>query len=276
MKKDNDRIREIDIWRIIKVVWHRLWAVILVAALGGTLAFAYASYAIKPKYQASTLMYVNTGDLSVGNASIISAASLSTAQRLVDTYVVILNSRTTLEAVIEQAGLQGKYSYEALKSMIHAEAVNDTEIFQVTVVSTNAQEAANIANTIYPVLKEKIQAIMGVESVEMVDRAVPNPRKVSPNTTRYTAIGIIVGAVACAVLLVLIDFFDDVIRSEEDVKQVIDAPILAAIPDLLDSGHGGRGYGYGYGNSTAHTTPSQTKNNTKPVSDPQRKGGTRS
>ncbi|MBR3289463.1 MAG: hypothetical protein IKI63_01645 [Clostridia bacterium] len=248
MSKENGNIREIDIWRIIKVIWHRLWAVILVAALGGVIAFTYATYSIQPRYQTSTLMYVNNNAISMNSSKglTVSASSLSAAQGLVDTYVVILNTRKTLMAVLEKAGLEKKYSYSALKSMIYAEAVNGTEIFQVTVTSTDPEEAALIANTIAAVLPEKIADIMDGSLVRVVDYAVVNNAKISPNTTRYATIGIIVGAVACAALLVLIDFFDDVIRGEEDLRQVLDVPILAAIPNLLNSNNS-RSYGYGYG-----------------------------
>ena len=252
MNEENGKIREIDVWRIIKVIWHRLWAVILVAALGGVLAFAYATYSIKPRYQTSTLMYVNNNAISVNGSRglTVSASSLTAAQGLVETYVVILNTRKTLSAVLEKSGLDDKYSYSQLKSMIHAEAVNGTEIFEVTVTSTNPEEAALIANTIAAVLPDKIADVMDGNLAKVVDYAVVNNRKVSPNATRYATVGIVVGAVACAALLVLIDFFDDVIRGEEDVKQVLDAPILATIPNLLDSSNS-RTYGYGKPQSRA-------------------------
>ena len=243
MNNEQGKVREIDVWRIIKVIWHRLWAVILVAAMGGAIAFAYATYSIKPKYQASTLMYVNNNALSVsGQRFTISASNLSAAQGLVNTYVVILNTRKTLTAVLEKSGLQNKYSYSQIRSMIHAESVDNTEIFQVTVTSTNAEEAARIANTIAAVLPEKIGDVMDGNLAKVVDYAVVNNGKVSPNTNRYVIIGIVLGAVACAVLLVIIDYFDDVIRSEEELKQVMDVPSLAAIPDLLDPSHANTGY----------------------------------
>lgn len=270
MNKENGKVREIDVWRIIKVIWHRLWAVILVAILGGVIAFTYATYSIKPKYQTSTLMYVNNNAISMNSSKgfTVSASSLSAAQGLVDTYVVILNTRKTLTAVLEKSGLDSKYSYGQLKSMIYAEAVNGTEIFQVTVTSTDPEEAALIANTIAAVLPEKIADIMDGSLVRVVDYAVVNNWKVSPNTTRYATIGIIIGAVACAALLVLIDFFDDIIRSEEDVKQVLDAPILAAIPDLLNP-NVNRTYGYGKPQPPA-------KSNAKDTPAGQQKGGARS
>ena len=52
-------------------------------------------------YTASALMYVNNNSLSVGSTKVsLSYSDLTAAKSLVDTYVVILNARTTLNEVI--------------------------------------------------------------------------------------------------------------------------------------------------------------------------------
>ena len=71
-------------------------------------------------------MYVNNSNLSVGSTS-ISLTDLNAAQSLVDTYIVILKSRPTLEDVIEKANVS--YTYEQLESMISASSVDGTEGF---------------------------------------------------------------------------------------------------------------------------------------------------
>ena len=66
------------------------------------------------------------------------------ARNLVDTYIIILNSRKTLNKVNNEAGLD--YDYEDLESMISADAVNHTELFSIAVTSEDPEEAALIAN----------------------------------------------------------------------------------------------------------------------------------
>ena len=100
-------------------------------------------------------MYVNnTQDASKP----ISNSELSAAQSLVDTYVVILNSRTTLDQV--RAAARVTYTDRELQKMIQAQAVNSTEVFEVTVTSEDPQEAQKIANTIAQVLPSRISSVV--------------------------------------------------------------------------------------------------------------------
>ena len=87
------------------------------------------------------------------------------------------------------------YSYGQLKSMISASAVSETEIFQITVTARDPREAAKIANCISEILPKRVADIIDGASMEVVDSAVPDLQRVAPSITKYTAIGLILGAV---------------------------------------------------------------------------------
>lgn len=242
MKKeaqDNDYI-EIDLLRLVKALWRRAWAIVLAMLIFGGAAFSYAYFLITPMYRASALMYVNNSSISVGNTS-VSLADLSASQSLVQTYLVIMKTRLTLNEVIEQADLA--YTYEQLSGMISASAVDETEIFQINVTSPNPMEAELIANTLVEVLPKKIEEIMDGSSARAVDYAVVPTRKSSPNITRYTAMGLMAGFVISCGIIVLLELLDEQIHDEEYLIQTYDLPVLAGIPDLLStktrSGYGG-------------------------------------
>ena len=80
--------------------------------------------------------------------------------------------------------------------------------------------------------------------MEVVDSAIPELGKVAPNITIYTAIGMILGVLAAVVVLVIFALMDDTIHDEDYVLQNYDCPILAKVPNLLNSG--GKHYGYYY------------------------------
>ena len=179
-----------------------------------------------------------------GSKLSISASDLTAAKRLVETYIVILNTRTTLNDVIEQSGVS--YSYDQLKKMISASSVNSTEIFSVEVTSTSPQEAELLANTIARVLPEKIASVVDGSSVRIVDTAVVPSKKAAPSTGKNTMLGFLLGAVlACGVVVVLY-LMDDKIHSADYLLSTYDLPMLAVIPDLTQDGDDGY-YGYGYG-----------------------------
>ncbi len=248
LKKNADNSYEIDLIALFKALWKRIWIIIVSAIVVGAAFFAYSKARITPKYSASTMLYVNNGGTIDVKSYKISASDLSTAQSLVSTYLVILTSRTCLNEVIAEAGLN--YSYEALVSMISASAVDETEIFRVTVTSTSAEEAKLIANTIADVLPEKISDIVDGSSVRVVDYAVTNNTRISPNYSRYAIIGAVVGAVVSVILIIIVQLADDIIHNDEYITETYpDLPLLATIPDLTT--HNKNAYSYGPKNKIA-------------------------
>ncbi len=240
-EKSNREYYTIDLLHIVKSLWQRAWLIIICGLLAAAVGFSIATFAITPEYSSSILLYVNNSSFSLGNTSFsISASEITAAQSLVKTYSEILDNRTTLERVIDKADLD--YSYAELSAMISASSSNDTEIMKVTVVTDNPKEASKIANCIAEVLPVRISEIIDGASMEVVDYAVPNNNKVSPSITKFTAVGLVLGVVLCVLMLSVAAMLDDTIHNEEYVLQTYDYPILAKVPDLLNSGN--KKYGY--------------------------------
>jgi capsular polysaccharide biosynthesis protein len=244
---DNESLDdEIDLLELLKVLLNKIWLIIIVTVLCAAAAFGITAGLIRPKYTASTLLYVNNSNLSVGSASFsISNADLSAAQKLVDTYVVILTSRRVLNDVIAEAGVN--YTYEELCDLIKAEAVNNTEVFEVEVTTHSPQESELIANTIARVLPDKIAEVVNGSDVKIVDYAVIPAKKSSPSFTKNTAIGALAGFVIVCAVIVVRYLLDDSIQTEDYLTETYpDIPLLAVIPDLSNSKKSGYGY-YSYG-----------------------------
>ena len=241
LEKKNEEF-EIDLLELALVLWHKLWIIIIVTILGAGIAFGYTFAFIKPEYTASTLLYVNNSDISVGSASFsISNADLSAAQKLVDTYVVILKSRRVLNEVIAESGTS--YTYEQLSKKISAASVNNTEVFRITVTTSSPQESEKIANIIARVLPDKISDIVLGSDVKVVDYAIIPSERSTPSYSKNTAIGAMAGLVLACAAIIIGYLLDDSIQSEDYLTTTYpDIPLLAVIPDLVDS----KGSGYRY------------------------------
>ena len=243
MERKDDGTIEIDLLRILQIFWKKAWFIVLMALLCGVLGFCYSTFCMTPKYQSKALVYVNNQTLSFGSSSVsISSQDITASQSLVDTYIVILKTRKTLNEVIKRANLDK--TYESLDRMVSAAAVNGTEVFTITVTSTNPYEAELIVNTIADVLPEKITEVVTGSSAKIVDYGVVNTNKVSPVRTKYAAIGILIGAVIACGILVILDLMNDLIQDESCLERY-KIPILAAVPDLLGAA-AGRKYGKKY------------------------------
>ena len=230
---------EIDLKHLAGVVLRRAWIIILVGILLGAIAFGYAHFFVTPTYSSHTKLYVNnTYETSSG---VYSPAQLVAAQYLAETYMVILESRSVLEQVQQRTGLN--YSQAQLKNMISAAAVNETEVFQVTVTCTNYEHAAIIAAVITEVLPDAISAVVDGSSVRVVERAIENPNPVGPNYQRYAMAGGLVGVILTVAIVVLLELLNKSIDSEEYLSRVYsDVPLLAVIPGDIGKNSGYKNY----------------------------------
>lgn len=246
----SNNVYTIDIVHILKCLWKRAWLIALVSILTAAIAFSYAFFFVPPKYSSAVKLYVNNTSVSLGNSKIsITPSEISAAQSLIKTYIAILKSRSTLEAVIERADVD--YTVRQLYSMITAGSVNDTEIMLVTVTTTNPEIACKIANVIAKVLPIRISEIIDGSSMEVVDSAVSNKAKVSPNFTKYAFAGFALGFIMMIGIIIIIDSLDDTIHDDDYILNQYGCPVLGKVQNLNLSSSKSYKYNYYYGRSSS-------------------------
>ena len=244
-------VQEIDLLKLLKVLWKRVWLIVAAAFLGGVAFFVYTFFFITPQYQSSALLYVNNNSLDIGSTKLnITSGDISASSSLINTYCVILKSRTTLE----QARFEGElpYTYEQLKAKVNGSAEGSTPIFKITVTDPNPEMAANICNTVVEIMVDPSSGISGIvegSSVSVIDYAVVARSASSPSYMKNTAIGMLIGFVLACGVVILISLMDTTIREEGYLlEKYKDIPILATVPDLIEDLE--ETY-YGYGSAYA-------------------------
>ena len=252
-KRNSDAI-EIDLGRIWRAIWHRAWMVMVVSLLCMAIAVGFTKFFITPEYEASSMFYVNNNSISVGDTSLsISQGDITAAKSLVDTYIVILNSREFLESVLVRAH-ETHLAPVHLRDMISAKAVNSTEIFQVTVTSEDPKQALTLATAITQELPNRIDKVVEGSKAVVVDRPIIPTTPASPSYPTNALLGFVIGFFLTVIIIALREIFDVTIRSQEDVEQCCKHPILASVPDMLNSHQSNSEY-YGYGAKKKNTRP---------------------
>ena len=194
---------EIDLLRVCKALWKKAWAIVLCAVVFGGCMLGYGMYTYIPMYAAQTAMYVGSTEgrqfvLTDSNGS-VSVSNITDARKLVDSCGAVLKTQTVLEDVIRDSGVD-RTSAE-LAGMITSKAVNNTELFQVTVTSENPEEAAKIANSIAQILPQKMESINCNFDIFQLDRAseptTPVPNRIGKNAMVAALLGMVL---ACTVI----------------------------------------------------------------------------
>ena len=235
---------EINLQRVLDALLKKNWLILLVAIVCAAVTFLGTFLLISPKYESSAMFYVNNNSISVGDVSLssITSSDITASKNLVNSYIVILQTRESLNDIIDYAGVNR--TYEEVKRMISAKSVNETEIFEVIVTSENPQEAEAIADAVAYILPKRISSIIEGTSAKVVDAAVLPVKHSSPSYTKNTLLGFALGFFLMVVIIALREIFDITIRTAEDVTQVCKWPVLTEVPDMLNISKGGYEYGY--------------------------------
>ena len=198
---------EIDLLRVCKALWKKVWAIVLCAGVFGGCMLGYGMYTYIPMYAAQTAMYIGSTEgrqfvLTDSNGS-VSVSNVTDARKLVDSCGAVLKTQNVLEEVIRDSGVD-RTSAE-LAGMITSKAVNNTELFKVTVTSENPEEAAKIANSIAQVLPQKMESINCNYDIFQLDHASVPTTPVPNSIGKNAALGALLGALLACTLIAVPD-----------------------------------------------------------------------
>lgn len=254
-----ENIKEINLAEIMSALLRKLWLVVLCAVIGGALSYGYTAKFITPMYKSRITIYVNNTIQYADRMDVaISASDLATSQRLVATYINILKSDFVLDEVAENVGAP---SAATIRGMMTSAALEETEVFEVVITSSSPQRSKQIAEEIARVAPGKIQQIVEGSSTKIIDQPKLATGPSSPNRTTNTIYGLIIGAVAAVIVIVLQTLLDVRVKSEEDLAMISNAPVLGLIPDLAIESKDRYGYsGYKYSAYSYKANHQKSKN----------------
>ncbi|HMM07355.1 MAG TPA: Wzz/FepE/Etk N-terminal domain-containing protein [Clostridiales bacterium] len=221
-------MEELSIIEIGSVLWRKKGLLLLFTLCFGALAYVLSAFVIAPKYEATVSLYVNNGVTATAQTG-TTLNDITASQELVGTYIQILNSETACADVIALLDLDD--SVDELQKMVSMNAKNETEVLEIHVTSHSPQKAIMIANTFLDSAPNILIRVVKAASVETVDTAT-RAVKVSPNITRNTAVGLLIGFILGTGIALLLFIIDKRIKSEEDLRHHYQLPVLGTIPSF--------------------------------------------
>ena len=160
----NESKRQIDIKKMFLSFYRDSWIIILTAVIFSIIGFFYTKYYITPIYRANALMLVDSKqDIS----NIYTSESFNSSQKLASTYRIVITSRSVLQPVIDDMGLD--MTYEQLSSSISVSLVDATQVLSISVANSNRDTAVAITNKILEICPDIIIETVGAGSVKIVE-----------------------------------------------------------------------------------------------------------
>ncbi|MFC0560834.1 YveK family protein [Halalkalibacter alkalisediminis] len=211
-----------DIFLTLK---RRMKLLIMIPVFAVLISALVSYYVLTPIYQSSTQILVN----QASNDQAFSQTDIRTNIELINTYNVIIKSPIILEKVIEQANLNETFT--SLNNKVTVGSQNNSQVVNITVQHEQPSTAAHIANTIATVFQREIVSIMKVDNVSILSPAQVSdaPSPIKPNPTLNMAIAFVVGLMTAVGLAFLLEYLDTTMKTEKDIEEVLDLPILGVI-----------------------------------------------
>lgn len=222
---DEDEI-SIDLFELFGLLWSRLHIIILCGLVMALLAFLGTKLLITPKYTSETKVYVLTKSTSDGT---VTSSDLQAGTYLTNDYEELVTSRTVMEKVIAQLGLEDIKSSD-LAGMISVDTATDSRILTISVENENPKTAQQIADAVRECVSVQITEIMDADSVNTVEVADLPDEPSSPNLVKNIVMGGAIGVFLSIAVIVLLYLLDDSIKTKEDVENYLGLNTLALIP----------------------------------------------
>ena len=181
-----------------------------------------------PLYQSNTtVVLVKDENKNDAEEDTISQNDITINQKLVSTYSEIIKSRLVLSQVIRELNLD--YTYEKLYQEIGVSQVADTAILKIVVTDKSAEMSSKIANTLSEVFIKEISSIYKLNNVSIIDRALIPTAPSNINLMKDIVIIGILSCVGSVAIVFVIFYFDDTVRSIDDMENEIKAPVIAKV-----------------------------------------------
>lgn len=240
--------KEYTIKDLLVLLLGKVWYIIGASLICAFLALFVSKFVMSEKYESHISMYVKSADAqqSGQDKTNVDLQDINASKSLVQTYIVILTDDPVMNEVSDKllemyspeelskyfTVTSGRVSKSGLRNAYNMTAVNQTEVLQITATTTNAKLSADLCNIMAEVAPSFLIRVVGAGSVEKIGDAEVYNTPVSPNVTKNTALGFFGGLMLSALVILVIDFFDNTVKDSDDLGETYQKPIVGEIMNI--------------------------------------------
>ncbi|MBQ8835476.1 MAG: polysaccharide biosynthesis tyrosine autokinase [Oscillospiraceae bacterium] len=205
---------------LLRDVAKRWLVIVLVALILGTGAYISTDMSYKPVYKTSTTFVVT----SRGSSTTV-YSNLSSTSSLANLFTGLLNSSIMRKTVAQEMGVSG------FDGTISTAVIPNTNLITMTVTASDPRTAFLVAQTLIDHHEElTYQVVDGILLEVLQYPTVPIAPSNYANASGEMKDMMFMGAVATAVVLAVLSFMRDAVRSGTEAKEKLDCDFLGEIP----------------------------------------------
>lgn len=222
----------ISLQELFQVLKKRLFLIITITLAAVAISAAVSYFVLTPVYEVKTTMMAYGADKKLESDS-NSLTEIQTNLKLINTYNDLIKSDKILEKVLNELELDMTMGQLARK--INVSNNKESHVIYISVKDTDPYRAAEIANMTAQIFEKEIQQEMNA-SIKQWSRAKvsENQAPVEPKPLLNIAIAAIIGLMLGVGLAFLLEFLDNTIKTEQDIENTLELPVIGVIMDITD------------------------------------------
>ncbi len=228
-------MQQYDVHAIGRLLMSKLLTLLVSTLIGAVLFGAFAGFVMKKQYASQVLLYVSNLE-DADEVQSLSYNNIYSSARLVNTYIDVLKNPAMLESVRPQ--LSREVSTRQLQKMLDFSGIENTALMRITVTADDPTFAAEVAHVVSETAPKMLQSVVGAGSVKTVGSARQGS-KTAPNEFQMTVLGALLGFLLMAAFQVWRFVNDNTVKTDVDLKQRLNVPVLGMIPRFVHGTVGG-------------------------------------
>lgn len=222
----------ISLQELFQVLKKRLFLIITITLAAVAVSAAVSYFVLTPVYEVKTTMMAYGADKKLESDS-NSLTEIQTNLKLINTYNDLIKSDKILEKVLNELELDMTMGQLARK--INVSNNKESHVIYISVKDTDPYRAAEIANMTAQIFEKEIQQEMNA-SIKQWSRAKvsENQAPVEPKPLLNIAIAAVIGLMLGVGLAFLLEFLDNTIKTEQDIENTLELPVIGVIMDITD------------------------------------------
>ena len=216
---DDKLVDHIEVGRLLKRGW---WVIILTAIITTSLG-VYKVSKLRESYQGYMTVFIGR---DVNAMEYYSEAELESYNNLIGAFSEFIKRGEIAEQILKKHKIDTPAG--AVKNSLAFSIQGNSPTVAISYYSGVNEEIEDILEAISSEFSDQIKKIM--PDINPVVLAEPSVATIYPNKKKLPVISCVVGLIIGIGVILVLDYFDDKIRSSKRLKEVLPVPVLGEIP----------------------------------------------
>lgn len=210
----------VDYKEFINVIKRGKWTILLITillTLAATSISYYSMKSSKASYETKTTLIIGKKE-DIGNA-----------KKTISTYEQIASSSTISKNI--SAALKGSIPSEEIQRSYEITVADDAPILTITASGETQKKSDEIANAVSIAFGREVVRIYPTESIKIMENSVQSGIQNSKFKISNVVLASLLGLFLSTFIVTFIGFFDEKIRTKEDVEKYLQLDVIGKLPN---------------------------------------------